>query len=359
MVAPASSVFILGHDGRRQLPWPICIIPPQTDDGRVRVMDIRAAIARELKTHHFSLHDISTNNSLLSGLSASEGTEPIVDERIYTDGLPEPLKTLDMVSSHAVLIGCLSIPPPAPLVPLPLTAPREDQSILELANLSSSVNRLPTPEPSEVPRQFRNSSATPPREPAGELERPVLRLPPEILHLIFLRATAPALLLSPDDLRPQSAWNLNLRTQLRLISVCRDWNDAGVTLLYENIAIHSIGQLCALIATLRDNSYLSERVHSLCFACIVPDVPTNYQAMFERIADTLPILCPNLVNLSLRIPCPNKGAASSICSHFGSLLLTHLEPLLEHKAAAGAQAAHRNCRKSFDISFAAFIPMST
>ncbi|KAJ3771746.1 hypothetical protein FB446DRAFT_739224 [Lentinula raphanica] len=141
-------------------------------------------------------------------------------------------------------------------------------------------------------------------------------LPWEILHLIFLRTVAPGWLIMPDR-RYLSAWNVNTRAKLHLINVCRDWYEAGIELLYEEIAINSIGQLCALASTLRTHSSLADKVASLHLSFYIHDT-----TVYRRIYDSLPSLCPNLVKLGFSefFSCPGMPP------YLPSLhSLTHLE----------------------------------
>ncbi|KIK69158.1 hypothetical protein GYMLUDRAFT_53634 [Collybiopsis luxurians FD-317 M1] len=152
--------------------------------------------------------------------------------------------------------------------------------------------------------------------------RRVQRLPLELLNLIFLSATPPAFLMIPDDRRPHSAWNLSTRTKMQLIKVCRDWYDAGINLLYEDLVVFSIGSLSALMSTLRDKSYLAERVRSVRFSCVVPE---PYVTMFERIIISLPTLCPNLAGISIQQSFALEGSIVKVFPHLGALSLTCLE----------------------------------
>ncbi|KAJ3771745.1 hypothetical protein FB446DRAFT_87136 [Lentinula raphanica] len=118
-------------------------------------------------------------------------------------------------------------------------------------------------------------------------------LPLEILRLIFLRTVAPGWLMLPDR-RYLSSWNVNTRTKLHLINVCRDWYKAGIKLLYEEIVIDSIGQFCALVSTLRVDSSLAAKVNALHLS--FPSPGEDF-IVFLRIYDSLPDLCPNLSKL--------------------------------------------------------------
>ncbi|KAJ3966082.1 hypothetical protein EV361DRAFT_936741, partial [Lentinula raphanica] len=118
-------------------------------------------------------------------------------------------------------------------------------------------------------------------------------LPLEILRLIFLRTVAPGWLMLPDR-RYLSSWNVNTRTKLHLINVCRDWYKAGIKLLYEEIVIDSIGQFCALVSTLRVDCSLAAKVNALHLS--FPSPGEDF-IVFLRIYDSLPDLCPNLSKL--------------------------------------------------------------
>ncbi|KIK69159.1 hypothetical protein GYMLUDRAFT_67842 [Collybiopsis luxurians FD-317 M1] len=159
-----------------------------------------------------------------------------------------------------------------------------------------------------------------------ELQFSLPHLPWEILRLIFVRATAPGSLHIPDR-SLHSAWNLNLKTKLQLINVCRDWYDAAIGLLYSDIAVYSVGQLSALISTLRAKSHLAQQIASIRFLCYIP---RPYVAMFEHIIESLSTLCPNLANLSIPESFTFGGSLSRMahilsCIGQGALSVTHLE----------------------------------
>ncbi|KAF9064732.1 hypothetical protein BDP27DRAFT_125303 [Rhodocollybia butyracea] len=118
--------------------------------------------------------------------------------------------------------------------------------------------------------------------------------PWEILHLIFLRATVPGTFVVPEY-RPRSAWNLNTKTKLQLVSVCRDWYEAGISLLYNDIAIYSMLQLSALVLTLSENPSLAAHVVSLRLATYIP---TIHMFLFERLVETSSNVCSNLRRFS-------------------------------------------------------------
>ncbi|KAF9064729.1 hypothetical protein BDP27DRAFT_1405185 [Rhodocollybia butyracea] len=115
-------------------------------------------------------------------------------------------------------------------------------------------------------------------------------LPWETLRMIFLRAAAPGMLVVPDS-RPRSAWNLNTKTKLHLISVCKDWYEAAISLLYEDVAIYSMVQLGALVSTLYENPSLAAHVVSLRLATYIPatDLP-----LFQRLVEKPINICSNL-----------------------------------------------------------------
>ncbi|KAF9061323.1 hypothetical protein BDP27DRAFT_1429135 [Rhodocollybia butyracea] len=115
-------------------------------------------------------------------------------------------------------------------------------------------------------------------------------LPWETLRMIFLRAAAPGMLVVPDS-RPRSAWNLNTKTKLHLISVCKDWYEAAISLLYEDVAIYSMVQLGALVSSLYENPSLAAHVVSLRLATYIPatDLP-----LFQRLVEKPINICSNL-----------------------------------------------------------------
>ncbi|KAF9064730.1 hypothetical protein BDP27DRAFT_1333029 [Rhodocollybia butyracea] len=157
-----------------------------------------------------------------------------------------------------------------------------------LARVYSRVNVDPTRRnllrKSEMKRQKRNKHET-------SLSLPVLpHLPWETLHLIFLRATVPGTLIVPDS-RPHCAWNLNTKTKLRLISVCKDWYEAGISLLYGDVVIYSIVQFGALVSTLYKNPLLASQVISLRLSTYIPETALP---LFEHLVETSNNVCLNL-----------------------------------------------------------------
>ncbi|KAJ4483864.1 hypothetical protein J3R30DRAFT_1843487 [Lentinula aciculospora] len=130
------------------------------------------------------------------------------------------------------------------------------------------------------------------------------------------------------DRRPQSAWNLNIKAKLHLINVCRNWYQAGVSILYADIAVYSIIQLCALVSTLRASSSLAGKVSCIQLCCLVPK---PYTRIFENIMHSLPSLCPHLTRVSIQESfVPDVGVTRAsveriLSSLFCSTSLTHLE----------------------------------
>ncbi|KAF9064731.1 hypothetical protein BDP27DRAFT_1405186 [Rhodocollybia butyracea] len=120
-------------------------------------------------------------------------------------------------------------------------------------------------------------------------------LPWEILRLIFLRATVPTIFVVPDC-RPQGAWNLNTKMKLQLVSVCKDWYEASISLLYEDIAIYSLKQFGALMSTLDKKSSLAAQVVSL---RVATHIPVTHLPLFQRLVDTVSRnVCLNLRRFS-------------------------------------------------------------
>ncbi|KAF9075090.1 hypothetical protein BDP27DRAFT_1315489 [Rhodocollybia butyracea] len=162
------------------------------------------------------------------------------------------------------------------------------------------------------------------------LPTPPPHLPWEILHSIFLRATVPETLLVPDC-RSHSAWNLNTKTKLQLISVCKDWYEAGISLLYRDIAIYSVGQFCALISMLRRNPSLAEHVYSLRFSCYIL---STHASLFERLIESLGDLCSKIKRFSFEESFLYIDTMFSACvmpslAH-GHSMLTQLELNVNH-----------------------------
>ncbi|KAJ3759079.1 hypothetical protein FB446DRAFT_739216 [Lentinula raphanica] len=164
-------------------------------------------------------------------------------------------------------------------------------------------------------------------------------LPWEVLHLIFLRTVSPEWLLISDR-RSHSARNMNIRTKIHLVNVCWDWYEAGIKLLYDEIAIFSIGQLCALVSTLRANPSLANRVTSLYLSFYVST--TYFAPVFNRIYTSLPSLCNNLTKLEFSeyFSYPEMMSYHLFPSSFSHSSLTQLVVHYDHCFVSVAKGIH-------------------
>ncbi|KAJ4480114.1 hypothetical protein J3R30DRAFT_3469458 [Lentinula aciculospora] len=150
-----------------------------------------------------------------------------------------------------------------------------------------------------------------------------LSLPWELLHLILWHAVAPNALMIPDRCH-YSAWSLNVSTTKRLISVCHHWYEAGIELLYADVAVYWMDQLFALQWTLQNRPDLAAKVVSIQLACQVP-IPTDQVEAFDGAVVSLAAICPRLTRLSAwqctYIPSLHY---SNILRSFSNVPLTHL-----------------------------------
>ncbi|KAJ3794890.1 hypothetical protein GGU11DRAFT_841342 [Lentinula aff. detonsa] len=145
-------------------------------------------------------------------------------------------------------------------------------------------------------------------------------LPWELLHLIFQYAVAPSFLMIPDRCR-HSAWSLNISTLRRLIIVCHDWYEAGIELLYVDVAVYWIEQLSSLLWTLQNRPDLAFKLLSIHIVCHVP--PDHVEA-FDLALKSFASICPNLTQLSAQFVHVHPSRYSRILPAFSGIPLTHL-----------------------------------
>lgn len=123
--------------------------------------------------------------------------------------------------------------------------------------------------------------------------------PPEILLDILEFALPPRVFLDASlTCGPLSAWCLVQRTKKSLVLVCKFWREIGTPLLYREIHLRRIGQVAALLNTLRGNTRLGEMILDINVSChIIPQYLVMFDEAFQRILE----MSPNATRLSLRM----------------------------------------------------------
>lgn len=131
-----------------------------------------------------------------------------------------------------------------------------------------------------------NDSRRPFRQPANE-----------ILLMIFHRTVAPSYLLdTASSGKPNSAWFYSVSRNVSLALVCKRWYQIASELLYEQVALHEIGQLCLLARTLECNGSLGvliKRIH-IHFA-----IPRAHQPLIDEELRTVVDRAPHLNHFAL------------------------------------------------------------
>lgn len=121
--------------------------------------------------------------------------------------------------------------------------------------------------------------------------------PPEILLDILEFALPPTIFLDSSlACGPLSAWCLAQRTKKTLVLVCKFWREIGTPLLYQEIHLRRIGQVAALLSTLRGNTRLGEMIMAINVSC---HVMPRYIVMFDEALQRILAMSPNATRLSL------------------------------------------------------------
>lgn len=160
-------------------------------------------------------------------------------------------------------------------------------------------------------------------------KRLTIRLPNELLYMIFLRAITPHFFLDASMAGGQNTpFHQSVRTKKAITGVCKSWRRVGLEFLYEDIVFHHIGQIAVLIRILEANCELGKLVKSVTIYCFIPP---GYDRLFKdqlrRIFDYCPLAtCLNYFPLHpsswLLLPCTNP-LDETLCSLTSNI--THLE----------------------------------
>ncbi len=143
--------------------------------------------------------------------------------------------------------------------------------------------------------------------PREKLETQRASLPSDTLLYIFDLAVGGFDLkkeLAPSlDVGNDSSWSKELRTKKSLVRVCKSWRILATPYLYHRIYLHRVGQLCALVKVLKDNSggegagYCSwvHHIHGRFF------VPTSWETVYYKNIIRLLTLCTSTRSFSWAI----------------------------------------------------------
>ncbi|KAL1753208.1 hypothetical protein FB107DRAFT_218310 [Schizophyllum commune] len=113
----------------------------------------------------------------------------------------------------------------------------------------------------------------------------------EILQLIFDRTITPSCFIGPGYSVCEYPWLAAMTTKRDLPLVCRSWYHASIELLYRDIGIRSVGQVCALAKTIEGTPSLAPLVRSITFACFVGEL---HELTYTWDAGTIMKSCQNL-----------------------------------------------------------------
>ncbi|KAJ7456717.1 hypothetical protein B0H11DRAFT_2287284 [Mycena galericulata] len=154
---------------------------------------------------------------------------------------------------------------------------------------------------------------------------PFARLSHEILLEVLHHTLLPAWVLTystPPSVAPfpQSASSADLRMKLVITQVSKTWNQLGVELLYERVAIRRIGQLKSLIWALEARDGLGTLVRSLDISCLVP---RRFCELHESDIRKIFELCPRLSHFGF---CPANDPRPTLHSSE----IQHLLPDTSH-----------------------------
>ncbi|CAL1716880.1 unnamed protein product [Somion occarium] len=124
-----------------------------------------------------------------------------------------------------------------------------------------------------------------------------MRVHPIALRLIFETIFPPIEFLDPSlSFGPQSTWSQALRTQKALTHVCRSWRSVALLFLYQDIVFRRVGQIPALVRTIRSNREgIEELVKSITFACFIPE---GWDELTNKNIANIMDQCPNIRSLS-------------------------------------------------------------
>ncbi|KAI4517094.1 hypothetical protein K525DRAFT_290177 [Schizophyllum commune Loenen D] len=113
----------------------------------------------------------------------------------------------------------------------------------------------------------------------------------EILQLIFDRTITPSCFIGPGYSVCEYSWLAAMAEKRNLPLVCRSWYHASIELLYRDIGIRSVGQVCALAKTIEGTPSLAPLVRSITFACFVGEL---HELTYTWDAGTVMKSCQNL-----------------------------------------------------------------
>lgn len=126
---------------------------------------------------------------------------------------------------------------------------------------------------------------------------PMMRMHDIGLQLIFDVLTPSAEDLSPTPYRgPDSLWAQRIRTWKAVALVSRRWNLLANPYLYRYVGLRRVGQLLALVRTLKSTDGFGDMIKHLSFSCFVPN---EWDSVTNESISYLLTKCPNIHSLSL------------------------------------------------------------
>ncbi|KAJ7647629.1 hypothetical protein FB45DRAFT_204785 [Roridomyces roridus] len=167
--------------------------------------------------------------------------------------------------------------------------------------------------------------------------RPFRQPPPEILGLIFSFVLPPSFLLDPSVFcGPDSPWCQATSLKMGLTNVCRAWYGPAVGMLYKDVAFRSIGQLSALLRTVKSHTAYGPLIRKIGVHCIIP---RGCGGVFEADLKDLVERTPNVTSVVLKSPWPSPPPVPKAFDHiswpithidFGSTSYSDLHPYIGH-----------------------------
>ncbi len=115
--------------------------------------------------------------------------------------------------------------------------------------------------------------------------------------MVFEALVTPSGFLDPSlSAGPHSSWCQTLRVKKGLCLVSRAWGEAVVPLLYGEITLRRVGQLFALVRTLRENP--KAYTHVIWNITLIFHIPEGYKPLVEQNLAYILVVCPNVRCLS-------------------------------------------------------------
>ncbi|KAJ7496980.1 hypothetical protein FB451DRAFT_1209482 [Mycena latifolia] len=134
----------------------------------------------------------------------------------------------------------------------------------------------------------------------------------------------PSFLLDPSiSYGPQSPWCQSVRAKIALTNVCWAWYRVGIDMLYEDVAFRNVGQVCALLRTLKNQTSVDfgRMIRHIGVHCIIPE---GYSVVFRDGLSGVVSRTPRLISVALHSPWPSPQPLGSVFKEI-SWPITHLD----------------------------------